>query len=122
MDRESDCKANMASFEINLEEVIGPLTQTERKQAPVKIYAASDTELLKLFARVSIVGSRKASPQGLARARRIGKLLAERNVAVVSGLADGINTAAHIATIVAGGRTIGVLGTGMDQCFPRSNA
>jgi len=119
---ELDCKSSMKSFEINLEEVIGPLNQTERKHAPAKIYAAGDIELLKSPARVSIVGSRKASAQGLARARRIGKLLAERNVVVVSGLAEGIDTEAHIATIEAGGRTIGVLGTGMDQCFPRSNA
>lgn len=113
---------NMVPFEINLNEVIGPLNQTERKHAPAKIYAAGDVELLRLPARVSVVGSRKASPQGLTRARRIAKLLAERGVVVVSGLAEGVDAAAHTATIEAHGRTIGVLGTGLDQCFPRSNA
>jgi DNA processing protein len=112
----------MESIEINLDEVLGPLNQTERKHAPAKIYAGGDVELLRSFARVSIVGSRKASPQGLARARRIAKLLAERQIVVVSGLAEGIDTAAHTAAIEAGGRTIGVLGTGLDQCFPRSNS
>lgn len=112
----------MESFEISLKELLGPLNQTERKHAPVKVYAAGDVELLRSSARVSVVGSRKASPQGLARARRIAKLLAQRGVVVVSGLAEGIDAASHIAAIEAHGKTIGVLGTGLDQYFPRSNA
>jgi DNA processing protein len=68
------------------------------------------------------VGSRKASPEGLRRASELGSLLADRGVAVVSGLAEGIDTAAQIAAIEHGGRMIAVLGTPLDRVFPRQNA
>jgi hypothetical protein len=62
-------------------------------------------------ARVSVVGSRAASDLGLANARDISRRLAERGVIVVSGLAVGIDSAAHEGAMDHGGRTIAVLGT-----------
>ena len=71
--------------------------------------------------RVSIVGSRRASPEGLQRAAQLARDLVSRNVAIVSGLAAGIDTAAHRAALAHGGRTIAVLGTAFDRCSPVEN-
>lgn len=70
---------------------------------------------------VALVGSRKASPSGLDAARRLGRALGERGVCVVSGLALGIDAAAHEGALEAGGPTVGVLGCGIDVVYPRSN-
>lgn len=70
---------------------------------------------------VSIVGSRKASASGLARARKLAKQLAEHEIAVVSGLARGVDTAALTAAIEGKGGVIGVIGTPIDEYYPREN-
>ena len=103
-------------------EVLGPLNDVEEKYAPKQLYWAGDLSLLKRGPRVSLVGSRKASPEGLARTRSLVRALVEHHIVVVSGLAEGIDTAAHMAAIEAGGRTIAVLGTPLDQSYPASNA
>src|SRR4051812_12035932 len=64
---------------------------------------------------VAIVGSRKASPDGLRRAAKLARSLVESQVVVMSGLAEGIDQAAHRAAIEAGGRTIAVIGTPLDK-------
>ncbi|GAA3600685.1 DNA-processing protein DprA [Kribbella ginsengisoli] len=68
-----------------------------------------------------IVGSRKASPEALRFAGAVATALVRRGTAVVSGLAEGIDTAAHRAALEAGGRTVAVIGTGIDQVFPAVN-
>ena len=70
---------------------------------------------------VAIVGSRKASATALGTARSLGRALGERGVCVVSGLALGVDAAAHEGALEAGGRTVGVLGCGIDGVYPRSN-
>ena len=70
---------------------------------------------------VALVGSRKASVSGLDTARSLGRALGERGVCVVSGLALGIDAAAHEGTLETGGLTVGVLGCGIDVVYPRSN-
>lgn len=72
-------------------------------------------------AAVAVVGSRKATPYGLRVAGDLGKGLAAEGLAVVSGLARGIDTAAHRGAIDAGGRTVGVLGSGIDVVYPKEN-
>lgn len=71
---------------------------------------------------VAIVGSRKASPYGLHVAGMLGREMARAGVTVISGLARGIDTAAHDGALEGGGRTIGVLGSGIDVVYPRENA
>ena len=71
---------------------------------------------------VAVVGTRDASKKGLASAARLAENLAEAEVTVLSGLALGIDTAAHEATLAAGGRTVAVLGTGILKTYPAENA
>jgi DNA processing protein len=67
---------------------------------------------------VSVVGSRNASDRGRSIAAAVARGLAERGIAVISGLAAGIDAAAHQAAVAAGGRPIGVLGTGITRVYP----
>lgn len=71
---------------------------------------------------VAVVGSRKASSAGLEKATEIARDLVAHDYAVVSGLAAGIDSAAHRATLDAGGRTVAIIGTGLRQHFPKQNA
>lgn len=111
----------MSNIELRPEELLGPLNEVERKNAPPTLYLAGDRSVFSSGPRVSIVGSREASEQGKQRATRLARSLVSRGVVVVSGLAEGIDTAAHSAAIEAGGKTIAVLGTPLDQYFPASN-
>lgn len=70
---------------------------------------------------VAVVGTRQASEDGIRRASTMSRLLAGQGVTVVSGLAKGIDTAAHRAALDADGRTIAVLGTGITKCYPGEN-
>jgi DNA processing protein len=69
--------------------------------------------------RVAVVGTRAATPHGLADAREVGAVLAEAGVTVVSGMAIGIDGAAHEGALAAGGAAVGVLATGLDIVYPR---
>jgi len=71
---------------------------------------------------VAVVGTRQASDEGRARARRLAEKLTADGVTVISGLAKGIDTEAHTATLEAGGRTIAVIGTGILRAYPKENA
>ena len=67
---------------------------------------------------VAVVGSRRTTPYGRMVAQSLGRGLAEAGVTVVSGLAVGIDAAAHRGALEGGGRTIAVLGCGIDRCYP----
>ncbi|MBV9007018.1 MAG: DNA-protecting protein DprA [Solirubrobacterales bacterium] len=71
---------------------------------------------------IAVVGARLASPQGVARARAIAEHLVREGYVVASGLAAGVDTAAHTAALASGGRTIAVIGTGLDRAYPPENA
>src|SRR4030095_8042081 len=70
---------------------------------------------------IAIVGSRRCSTYGQNAALMIARDLAQRGVTVISGFARGIDAAAHRGALEAGGRTVAVLGTGLDQCYPRDH-
>jgi DNA processing protein len=103
------------------DQLLGELTDAEKKFAPKEFFLAGDRSLLTDYAKVSIVGAREASDKGLRRAAVLARAMAEHGIVVVSGLAKGIDTAAHVAAIEAGGHTIAVLGTPLDQCYPAEN-
>jgi DNA processing protein len=102
-------------------DVLGGLNDVESKYAPRNLYLAGDPGLLRRGPRVSVVGARKASPEGLRRARALASSLVEHNIIVVSGLAAGIDRAAHEGAIDAGGRTIAVIGTPLSRSYPPEN-
>ncbi len=85
------------------------------------LYMSGDGELLKQKS-VAIVGSRKATPEGLRRAERLARELVSHNIVVMSGLAEGIDQAAHRAAIAARGRTIAVIGTPLAKVYPAEHA
>jgi DNA processing protein len=104
------------------EQLLGPLNDVERKYAPDRLFTAGAIKLPLPRPRAAIVGSRHASERGLELAAEIAKVLVKKSAIVVSGLAEGIDTAAHRAAIDAGGLTIAVLGTPLDQVYPKKNS
>ena len=71
---------------------------------------------------VAIVGTRKPSEEGVLRTQRLVRLLVEHDFTIVSGLASGVDTAAHVSAIKAKGRTIAVIGTPIGTAYPRENS
>lgn len=108
--------------ELTPEELLGPLNETERRRSPKQLFVAGDRSLFEVHPRIAVVGSRKASADGLSRATRLAKMLAQHGAIVVSGMAEGIDAAAHRGAINSNGRTIAVLGTPLDKSYPKSNA
>ena len=99
-----------------------PLNDIEAKYAPGRIYAAGAMKVPIPRPRVAIVGSREATLQGIEDADLIARILVDKRVTIISGLAKGIDAPAHRAAIRAGGQTIAVLGTPLDRAYPRQNA
>ena len=89
-------------------------------EAPYLLWCKGNMKLLK-NPGIAVVGTRRCSPYGRWAATEIGKRLANCGATVVSGMAAGIDGAAHKGALSADGDTIAVLGTGLDVCFPTSN-
>lgn len=92
----------------------------ELHDPPPMVFAAGDLGLLQMPA-VSIVGSRKATEAGRRTAERLAASLGRAGVATVSGMAFGIDAAAHRGALMVGGRTIAVLGSGADRPTPSAH-
>jgi DNA processing protein len=87
---------------------------------PVMLYVRGDPQILNLPS-ISIVGTRKPTLYGTQLAQRLGRDLAARGLVIVSGMARGIDAIGHQGAMAANGRAIGVLGTGIDICYPKEN-
>ncbi|HSW25946.1 MAG TPA: DNA-processing protein DprA [Burkholderiaceae bacterium] len=87
---------------------------------PLLLYTQGDAELLNSPC-VAIVGSRNPTPQGAENARAFAEHLGRAGLTIVSGLALGIDGAAHSGALAGGARTIAVVGTGLDRVYPRAH-
>ncbi len=90
-------------------------------QPPDVLFIKGNDKLLKTPMRVAIVGSRHPSAYGKKVAYDIAAYLAKQGVLIVSGLAMGIDTMAHLGALDAGGKTLGVLANGVNEAYPKSN-
>lgn len=107
---------------LTVERLLGrSLNDVERKYAPKTIFVKGPMRIPIPRPRVSIVGSRKATIEGLNSANRIASTLVKSGVVIVSGLAEGIDTSAHKAAIQSHGHTIAVIGTPLNKVFPAKN-
>ncbi len=95
-----------------------PQRLTEIHSPPPLLYVQGNVELLDT-PQLAMVGSRKPTLQGEENARRFAQQLHEQGFTITSGLAIGVDGAAHQGALTAGGRTIAVLGSGLDQVYPR---
>ncbi|MFN6538347.1 MAG: DNA-processing protein DprA [Nostoc sp. EkiNYC01] len=101
-----------------------PRLLLETPTPPAILYYRGEVELQENLGQkplVGIVGTRRPSEYGIRWTRQISTALAKNGFTVVSGMAEGIDTESHAATIKAGGRTIAVLGTGVDVIYPQKN-
>lgn len=87
---------------------------------PAALFVAGDPATL-LAPQIAIVGARSASAQGLANARDFARTLGRAGLAITSGMADGIDGAAHAAALECGALTVAVVGTGPDLVYPRKH-
>ena len=85
---------------------------------PARLWLRGETRLIRASHSVAIVGSRAPTPYGVAQAERFGRELAAAGVCVISGLARGVDAAAHMGALDARGGTIAVLGCGVDRPWP----
>lgn len=107
--------------EINFSSDKYPKQLREIYNPPKRIYAIGNIEILNKVG-IAIVGSRKATEYGKKVAFRLSKDLSERDIVIISGLAKGIDSHAHIGSLnVQNGKTIAVLGSGIKVIYPKEN-
>jgi DNA processing protein len=107
---------------VSPEALVGALNPLELKFAPKRLYISGPLPLPLPHPRVAIIGTRQPTGEGTKLARTLASSLVRQGVLVVSGLARGIDTAAHTAAIEAGGKTVAVLGTPLSKSYPRENS
>ncbi len=95
-----------------------PRALLDLPDAPPLLYAVGDVAAAQAPRRLAIVGSRNPTPQGTDNAQAFARALAAQGVCVVSGLAAGIDAAAHRGALAGGGPTVAVVGTGIDRVYP----
>jgi DNA processing protein len=106
---------------VTLDDESYPKALLEIPDPPALLYAVGQVELLQRPS-IAIVGSRNASAQGERNAETFAHALSDGGLVIVSGLAVGIDAAAHRGGLAGGASTIAVLGTGVDVIYPRRNA
>lgn len=108
--------------EVSAQELLGPLNEIEQKYAPARLFISGLIPLPLPKPRLAIVGTREPTDSAVEVAIELARFVSRESGIVVSGLARGIDAAAHKSAIRSGGRTIAVIGTSLDQTYPRENA
>ncbi|MCR9088684.1 MAG: DNA-protecting protein DprA [Rhodobacteraceae bacterium] len=119
---ESLHKSGVYQFGVRINKAGDYPTKLRDAKHPIELLYYQGTWELSEMRGLAVVGSRKPSKNGVDRAARIAKELVARGFAVVSGLAAGIDRAAHTAALQAGGRTIAVIGTPLGESYPKENS
>lgn len=112
---------NLGGDILVLDDGVYPALLRETYDPPVVLYVRGAWEECLERPCVAIVGSRRCSTYGQNAALMMSRELAQRGVTIVSGLARGIDASAHRGALEAGGRTVAVMGTGLDQIYPRDH-
>jgi DNA processing protein len=97
-----------------------PQTLKEIYDPPLVLYVRGSVEVLSLPG-IAVVGTRHPTAYGVGMAERLACDLSNQGLTIISGLARGVDTCAHRGVINARGKTIGVMGTGVDEIYPREN-
>ena len=105
---------------ISIQDPCYPQQLREIFDPPLVLFAIGRTELMASHA-IAIVGTRRPTPYGVAATERLSADLAKAGLTVISGMARGIDTAAHRAALAEGGNTLAVLGCGVDVLYPADN-
>jgi len=119
-EKEVDALRKIGAKLVNWKEPDYPQALLQVYDPPVMLYVRGDAQILN-SPSLSIVGTRRPTVYGSQMAERMGRELAARGLTIVSGLARGIDAIAHQGATAVGGRAIGVLGTGIDVCYPKEN-
>ncbi len=98
-----------------------PTLLREIADPPITLYVRGNWEACLNAACVALVGSRACTVYGVNTSQMLGRDLAQRGVTIISGLARGIDAAAHRGALEAGGKTVAVMGTGLDDIYPREH-
>jgi DNA processing protein len=106
---------------ISISDSIFPPQLSEIQDPPLILYLKGNSSCLSPALSVAVIGTRHPTSYGVERAERIAQLFAEQGLIVVSGLADGCDTAAHVGCLRANGKTVAVLAHGLDIVYPAKN-
>ena len=120
VDRSLEWASQSGHHIITLADAAYPPALLQIPDPPNVLYLRGRPELLQQRC-LAVVGSRNATPQGLQTAENFSRTLAAHGLCIVSGLALGIDAAAHRGALAAGGNTIAVIGTGADRLYPARN-
>jgi DNA processing protein len=106
---------------ISIEDCRYPQDLKEIYNPPIGLYLKGDSTLLKSQPAIAIVGSRNASGAAIRYAKEFSRAIASMGISIISGLAEGIDGSAHWGALDEPGKTVAVLGTGVDICYPNFN-
>jgi DNA processing protein len=119
-EKEVDAIRRIGCRILNCTEPEYPQSLLQIYDPPALLYVRGDSSVLNAPS-LSIVGTRRPTVYGTQMAERLGRDLAKRGLVIISGLARGVDALSHAGALSAGGRAIGVLGTGIDVCYPKEN-
>lgn len=120
IDRSLTWASQPGQFIITLADTAYPAALLEIPDPPCVLYVRGNPALLQRRG-LAVVGSRNATPQGVQTAENFARAIAATDIGIISGLALGIDAAAHRGALAAGGETIAVIGTGADRLYPARN-